>query len=1384
MNQSCWWVSFCICFPFTVQVCGSDWPTYRHDAGRTGVITETLVVEDLGVAWCYQSAQPPRTAWTAPAKWDAYANIRGLRAMRDYDRVFHPVAVDNLLFFSSSVDDSVHCLDASSGMERWVFTTDAPVRVAPTYADGRVYFGSDDGHAYCVSASDGKLVWKFRPHVEESLILNNGRFVSHWPCRTGVLVEGDTAYCAFSLFPWRPSYVCALDALNGQADGPGRYVNKIADKTLESALVSTSGRLVFPQGRVPPFVFTARDGYPIGSLPGGGGSFVSLVESGQILHGPGNKTGWVTVSNLESLKEETTHQGGTRMTVTRQRRFLLSDRWLRAMGREDKNVLWEKPLHSSFECIVAGEIILVGCTDQVIAFHAADGRIVWSHSVDGRAYGLAVAAGRLFVSTDAGNVYCFQPGKQIRHTRQTVDSQTQTDVRVSRRVSRKRPVGMLHRWVFRAGMHERAKRRGLPMYTQYVEDEAGNHDAVILGNVLLREIGTTQALVLDGSTNSVRVIDNHTELDLPTKQLTAEAWICVDQPQRWGGIVGAVQDNGSFERGWILGYNDARFSFALAAREGPGRLTYLKSSTDFNPGAWYHVVGTYDGVVQSLYVNGELVATATEQKAGIHYPPQAPVEIGAYHDKDEYFRLNGMLHEVAVYERRLSEAEVAARYEAKRWNFPLPIRLETGPYVRFVSPTEAMVRWRTRELSPTILDFGLDGWQRLSDKNPKHEHEVKLSDLRRDRVYTYVISTSATKSEGVTNRFELDTHFNYAVPRPAPESEPYPPATQTEFYRTTASRILSVTGVTKGICVVLGCSEGQLAYELALQSDLRVVGVDEDANQVEKGRTILRDAGIYGSRVALHSVTSLKSLPFTGHFANLVVSQQLLESDQCGGTSNELFRILRPQGGVACLGWQSAESSTSRVDKLLDWLQEDGVGGELHSDRNGVWVKVTRGALEGAGDWSHQYGWADNSAFGGETLMGAKSVEDMTVQWFGRPGPRVQPDRNGRKPSPLAIHGRLFVQGLRRLIGLDAYNGSILWSLEIPPLERFNIPRDSGNWCADDEHVFVAVRDKCWQVDAETGEIVAFHSVIPGIRKEWSYDWSFLAREGAQLIGSSIKKGAGHTNFWGGGDAGWYDNSSGPVTFKLCSENIFVIDKNTSKHAWNYHRGLIINSTITVASGQIYFVECRHQKVKDTDERRVGLKELWEDQYLVALDLKSGNVVWERELDTVDGIVVFFMAFGGDKLVIVSSADKYYNVYGHSAVDGEVVWNQRFQWPEGKSDHGKAMSRPAIVGNNVYVRPHVLELDTGMLRKEVMPLGGCGTYAATTNSIIFRNNNVTLWDSTGGKLTSWNRLRPGCWLSTIPACGMVLSPEAGGGCSCGNWMETSVGFIPVTHKLQ
>ena len=123
-----------------------------------------------------------------------------------------------------------------------------------------------------------------------------------------------------------------------------------------------------------------------------------------------------------------------------------------------------------------------------------------------------------------------------------------------------------------------------------------------------------------------------TKLSLPKKQFTAEAWVRVDQPLEWGGVFGIIEDNGNYERGWLLGYRKSRFFFALST-EKPKRLTYLHSPVDFEVGSWYHIAGVWDGTVQSLYVDGELIATSKAQGGPVAYPDEmksAHFGIGAY----------------------------------------------------------------------------------------------------------------------------------------------------------------------------------------------------------------------------------------------------------------------------------------------------------------------------------------------------------------------------------------------------------------------------------------------------------------------------------------------------------------------------------------------------------------------------------------------------------------------------------------------------------------------------------------------------------------------------------------------------------------------------------
>ena len=72
---------------------------------------------------------------------------------------------------------------------------------------------------------------------------------------------------------------------------------------------------------------------------------------------------------------------------------------------------------------------------------------------------------------------------------------------------------------------------------------------------LVRDKPDHVALAGDGGAGGgLQVAGPGQDPGLPDKQITIEAWVRVHQPLKWGGIVSALQDNGSYERGFILGY--------------------------------------------------------------------------------------------------------------------------------------------------------------------------------------------------------------------------------------------------------------------------------------------------------------------------------------------------------------------------------------------------------------------------------------------------------------------------------------------------------------------------------------------------------------------------------------------------------------------------------------------------------------------------------------------------------------------------------------------------------------------------------------------------------------------------------------------------------------
>jgi outer membrane protein assembly factor BamB len=1376
---------------FGASCVADDWPTWQHDQRRSGFSSESIDASNLSVEWTWESNFPPQPAWHGPAKWDAYARIRDLPAMRSYDQVFHVVAVGDAAFFGSSADDSVRCLDLATGNERWKFVTDGPVRVAPLVDEGRIFFGSDDGFVYCLQASDGELLWKFRPVESGQRILNNGRFIPLNPCRTGVVLNDSNVWFACGMLPWEPSWLCSVNAVTGKPEGDGTFVRKLDGRTLEGAPAVSTDLVLFPQGRVAPQVFGKADGKDLGSFKkSGGGSIVVVSLDSSIFHGPAtdSRRGGIGRSDPKTREMVAGYGRGSALVVSDRVSYMLADDELIASDLATRKVLFQVPCEQRLSLVGAAGVVFAGGEDSVAAFDALTGRRIWHNEVNGKTYGLAVANGRLIASTDMGAIYAFRGGRPTTNASTEPEasasaSNVATDGSNGESRASAAPASddgiddehVLGRWLF-----ERSHVRG-----KVVENLAGGRVGRTVTGPLLESAKDQQALELDGSGQGVVIAENFRDAKMPRRTISVEAWVRVDEPQTWGGIVGAIQDNGDFERGWLLGYRDSKFSFALAGADGNGRLTYLTAKVDFEVRSWSHVAATYDGSTMFLYVDGKPVGESKQQAGDIHYPPQAFYEIGSYHDKDEHHRLRGAIHEVAVYDDVLSPQEIAERHASKASSFPEPVEtisVASGPWLEFAAPGTAIVRWRTAEATETSLQLlrksGRDD-RPVVYRDPvlKRSHEVTLRDLKRNRIYSYVIHSVVDGQPGQTREFECDTFFNYTVPD-APRSASR--EASHDDVTTTAERILERAGVDRGLAVVVGLTDGQLIRELTRVSRLRVVAVDDDRERVARVRKALSE--IYGVRVSVHLVESLASLPFVGHCANLVTSERELGSG-LPTTTEETLRMIRPDGGAAVFG-QASREGRERVTPLLLRVAEtadDSANATVIDDQNGVWLTFRSRPWHGTGEWSHLYGSTDNSAFGGESLSGVRSREELKVQWVGRPGPRYQADRSGRKPSPLAVGGRLFLQGLERIIALDSYNGSVLWSLEVPGFTRFNVPRDSGNWCADRDHVFAVVQDEVWQIDTGTGKVVKVHQASPIERDGWDTDWGFVARAGDQLIGSSVKEGASWTEYWG--KEGWHDARTGPSTFQVGSDRLFARNLEDGSEAWSWSNGVILNSSITIADGKVYFVESRHPDVTSSEDRRLGSPEFWQQQFLVSLDATTGSKLWEKPIDTVDGTVAFYMAHAKDRLVVVSSSEKAFHVSTYMDDRGKEIWQQKVGWKEGKGDHGKAMSRPAIVGDRLFVRPQVLSLTDGKTLPFTMPSGhGCGTYACTTNALFLRSENVTVWDPESGKSTAWPRLRPDCWLSTIPAGGMLLAPEGGGGCSCGSWMETSIGFMPTARR--
>lgn len=439
----------------------ADWPTFRNGPARQGSTSEVVHPEEQP-RWVYRAAAAPRMAWSSGAGRIMENHLIG--DLTKYDDAIHPVVVDNRVFFGSSVDHHLHCLDLKTGAQLWTFAADGPIRLAPTVDQGRVYFGADDGFAYCLSASNGTLNWKLKAGPADEWLLARGEMISRWPVRTGVMVSQGVAYFGAGIFPHEDVYLYAVDADDGKVlwrqDNLSVLDAGRNDLSPQGYLLASEDQLFIPSGRSLPAAIDRRTGELLfkrthswrttaGGVVGG---VDALLSDGQVYtSGPQHWLamqqssgdvgfGWfdgrlivvqgedayVTTGQyvakldrlayatnsrrrheLEMLIYDTSRKLSTAGAQAVELRQKIRDAREELQQIASTGITWQHDATGDAALIATGDRVFLGGKNRVAAFHSASGDPTWEASVEGDATGLVAANQHLLVSTSAGGIYCF-----------------------------------------------------------------------------------------------------------------------------------------------------------------------------------------------------------------------------------------------------------------------------------------------------------------------------------------------------------------------------------------------------------------------------------------------------------------------------------------------------------------------------------------------------------------------------------------------------------------------------------------------------------------------------------------------------------------------------------------------------------------------------------------------------------------------------------------------------------------------------------------------------------------------------------------------------------------------------------------------------------------
>ena len=659
-----------------------DWPTYRHDASRSGGTAAAVPTE----------LQP---LWEAKLGGDLTA----------------PVVAGGKAFVASAEMHTLFALDEKNGGQAWQFTAGGRIDSPPTVAEGRVVFGCADGYVYCLRAADGELAWRSLAAPEDRRTVVRGQVESVWPVHGSALVVGQDVYCAAG----RSSYIdggislARMDLATGRKRAErtvysrdassGRQPEENAMFDIPGALpdiISTDGKLLYMRKLAfDPETLESRETEPHLYCPAG---FLNddWWHRTYFIYGTHFYSGYIgwyfagreaPAGRLLSLNDSSIYGFSYKPDYYRgatERKYHLyrADReeqsaqpepdYQRANGeyrRLDESsfhvhIKWgeDVPLLARGLALAGDTLFAAGppasALRSVAAFEGRKGGVLYAASTeDGAAAGeyrldglvrhdgLAAANGRLYIATEDGRLLC-AGGMEASPAKRGLTFLQAADQVADRQPGKPVEPGLAGHWKLDGEEELAADSSGLA------------NDAEVYGTWVKGDFGV--CLRLDGDPSALTLADGD-YLHFGDGDFSVSFWTKPDRydlrimgkeayPQNW----------------WVINLlPDGRVELVLGETHEPGKMVRPTSATTLPTDAWTHLAFVVDRANRAAhwYVNGALDSTTEipETLTGNLSVEGVDLRIPSAHKP-----FAGLFDELRIYRRTLTAEEARKAYEGER----------------------------------------------------------------------------------------------------------------------------------------------------------------------------------------------------------------------------------------------------------------------------------------------------------------------------------------------------------------------------------------------------------------------------------------------------------------------------------------------------------------------------------------------------------------------------------------------------------------------------------------------------------------------------------------------------------------------------------------------